>query len=59
MEKLNKIQIEQFLKIEKEVVSSADHIAILNRDHFGDDEDHPTISGLTFTTSMLTGIFGG
>lgn len=55
MEKLSQSQIEQFLKIEKEVVSSADHIEVSNREGLFGEDDHPTISGLTFTTTMLTG----
>lgn len=54
MEMLNKNQIEQFLHIEREVVQSADHVDVANRDRLWWIGDQETISGLTITTSMTT-----
>lgn len=53
MEMLNKNQIERFLQIEREVVCSADHVDVANRDKLWWTEEE-TISGLTITTSMTT-----
>lgn len=39
MEKFSKEQIEQFLKIEKEIIGSADHSAISNKGFWGDEEE--------------------
>lgn len=51
MDKFNAYQIEQFLQIEKQVIGSADHYEIANRENFwGEDKD--TISGITITTSL-------
>jgi len=52
MKELTKNQIDQFLKIEKEVVASADHIEVSNSGNlWGENE---TVHTITLTTSMTT-----
>lgn len=55
MEKFNVYQIEQFLNLEREVLSSADHMEVANRGNFWGDHEDDTISSMTITTSMTSG----
>lgn len=52
MEKFSQEQIEQFLKIEKETIGSADYIKGSKNGFFGSDEDPDTSLSL-FTTMIL------
>ncbi|WP_313269974.1 hypothetical protein [Sphingobacterium sp.] len=51
MEKLTKEQIEQFLKIEKETIASANQNNGSNKGIF--DETDPTVSSATQTSTMI------
>lgn len=52
MEKLNAYQIEEFLKIEREVTGSADHYEANFVGIWGGNGD--TVSSMTITTSLRT-----
>ena len=54
MEKFNAYQIEQFLKIEREIIGSADHHEIASKGNiWGDGGD--TVSSISITTSFAAG----
>lgn len=54
MEKLDANQIEQFLKIERDVTGSADHIEVANKSKLWSGEDD-TVSSMTITSTMIGG----
>lgn len=56
MEKFSAYQIEQFLKIEHEIICSADRNEFPKKGKFGGEDG--SVSSITITTTMTTGILG-
>lgn len=55
MKKLDKTQMEQYLRIEKMIVASADHVSDIAHGEAQPDN----VSTVTLTTSMTTGVLLG